>query len=199
MSRRTACCGRTFCLRYYVCEPTRGPGAHGRAIQTLLRTSCTVLRLALTCRASTCGRSCSHRTCQNALTPPSSSDTDTAAHTDDADTLASDLASSSSWDEPKVVVLQSVRFGGRDQLPHVKDHTFALVRRGVGNLRRLFSMKMIQAIHEKTTLCHNSVLKVFSVGLEYHVYQIVKVARILLLYSYTRCIRAIYDKNRTSV
>ena len=43
---------------------------------------------------------------QNALTPPSSPDT--ATHTDDGDTLASDLSSSSSWDESKVVALQSI-------------------------------------------------------------------------------------------
>jgi hypothetical protein len=72
---------------------------------------------------------------QNTLPPPLSSDT--ATRTDD-DTPSPDLASSSSWDEPKVVALQSVD-GLRDheRLPHVKDHTFALVRCGVSNLRRL--------------------------------------------------------------
>ncbi len=43
---------------------------------------------------------------RNALTPPSSPDT--ATHADDADTLASGSPSSSSWDESKVVALQSI-------------------------------------------------------------------------------------------
>ena len=43
---------------------------------------------------------------RNALTPPSSPDT--ATNTDDVDTLASDSSSSSSWDESKVVALQSI-------------------------------------------------------------------------------------------
>jgi hypothetical protein len=43
---------------------------------------------------------------RNALTPPSSPDT--ATHTDDMDTPASDSSSSSSWDESKVVALQSI-------------------------------------------------------------------------------------------
>ena len=43
---------------------------------------------------------------RNALTPPSSPDT--ATHTDDVDTLASDSSSASSWDDSKVVALQSI-------------------------------------------------------------------------------------------
>jgi hypothetical protein len=55
-------------------------------------------------------------------------DTDTAAHTDD-------MGYSSV--EPGVIILMGrtksgrATIGRRDQLPHVKDHTFALVRRGV--------------------------------------------------------------------
>ena len=45
-----------------------------------------------------------------------------------------------------------------ERLPHVKDHTFALVRRSVRNLRRLFSRKTIRVFHGMTTLCHNCVL-----------------------------------------
>ena len=43
---------------------------------------------------------------RNALTPPSSPDT--ATYTDDGDALTSDPSSSSSWDESKVVALQSI-------------------------------------------------------------------------------------------
>ena len=92
------------------------------------------------------------------------------------------------------------QIGRRDHgRPHVKDHTFALVWCGVGNLCGLFSRKPIRVIHIKVALCRNRVLKVFSVSLECEIFQIVKAARILLLYSYRRHFRSTYDKNRTSV
>ena len=68
----------------------------------------------------------------NALSPPSSPGT--ATHIDDVDTPASDSSSSPSWDKSKVVALQSIGATMSD-FPHVEDHTFALVRLGVGNLR----------------------------------------------------------------
>ena len=55
-------------------------------------------------------------------------------HIDDVDTPASDSSSSPSWDKSKVVALQSIGATMSD-FPHVEDHTFALVRLGVGNLR----------------------------------------------------------------
>jgi hypothetical protein len=56
--RRTARCGCTFCLRYYVCVQMRGPGcAWARFRPCLGPYSCMVPLLALTHGTSACGRS----------------------------------------------------------------------------------------------------------------------------------------------
>jgi hypothetical protein len=77
---------------------------------------------------------------RNALMPPSSPST--ATHIDDVDTPASDSSSSPSRGESKVAALQSIGATMSD-FPHVEDHTFALVRLGVGNLRHTHPWRVL--------------------------------------------------------
>ena len=101
MSRLIACCGCTFVLRFYVCAPMHGP-----------RYTCPTVVWCPLSLNSACGRSCSlrlihsHHMYARACSPHHPPNSDTATHTDD-DTLALG-SSSSSWDKPKVVALQSI-------------------------------------------------------------------------------------------
>ena len=101
MSQLTAHCGCTFILRFYVCAPMRGP-----------RYACPTVVWCPLSLNSACGRSCSlrlirsHRMYARARSPHHPPSPDTTTHTDN-DTLVSG-SSSSSWDDSKVVALQSI-------------------------------------------------------------------------------------------
>ena len=101
MSWLTARCGCTFILRFYVRVLMRGP-----------RYACPTVVWCPLSLNSACGRSRSLRLIHSrrmyarACSPHHPPSPDTATHTDD-DTLALG-SSSSSWDESKVVALQSI-------------------------------------------------------------------------------------------
>jgi hypothetical protein len=87
-----------------------------RAVQTAVRRL-----LALVCLGGIAALNIQrlvYRPSMNALTSPSSPGT--ATHIDDVDTLASDSSSSPSWDESKVVALQSIGATMSD-FPQVED------------------------------------------------------------------------------
>ena len=86
-----------------------------------------------------------------------------------------------------------------ERLLHVKDHTFALVLRGVRNPRRLLSRKTIRVIRGKSTLCHNCVPKVFSVFFKAKFIEMLKLRRFSCRIVPWNALRTIYDKNRTSL
>ena len=126
-------------------------------IRTLVRTALLYMaRLALRCRTRAYGRSRSDRT---------------RAGTHIARRRRSNRRRGYSSAEVVVVIFTGrakqgrpkIRWHDLERLPHVNDHTFPLVRRCVRKLRRLFSRKTIRVIYGKKTLCHNCVLKVFSV------------------------------------
>ena len=101
MSWLTARCGCTFVLRFYVHAPMRGP-----------RYACLTVVWCPLSLNSACGRSRSLRlirsrcTYARARSPHHPPNPDTTTHTG-GDTLASG-SSSSSWDKPKVVAIQSI-------------------------------------------------------------------------------------------